>query len=705
MEPTTACAACGAPVSSEEVAQGLAVKVSGRLLCPLCLDRLPGDAQVAVNQMRALRGMAVTTYRYYSGRHPQLPLYTFTTAALLLAHRRRLVHGEPFDTPPLPPPGSRPRLPTASEAARGDRTGWMAVAGISVLVITGVVWLLLPAAPPPPPPPVEAPAVQPAPPAADPPAPTPPRIDAGPAGRLTLLEERLRRHPEQARAVADEAELLRDGLPPGATALRNRADTLAAEALAVHAARQPPAPAPTPPEPIVPAVPEPPVPAPIVVPPPPAPVDAAPPPAQAATVPDPAPTPTQSATPAPVAQPAPPQPPAAPTPPRTAKATGGDGPSRTDVVVEWPATAKPLLGPDGLPQRQDVPWPWPSGEAIHAGAMDGRGGQRRLAIEVRLAGTSPAGGATIVVHPGKAERRSLLASWTDGSAATEPVAVPLDGLRWQAVAIAAAGSEVLAADRLRLRLEDARDLGDQRPFLIAGASVRWDAPPQPDDHPLRLPLLMPPGFDAANGWVRYRDEMARISRNLVRQRSFSFARAKVLLPLSQPSGGRFGTHLRGELAALLGVDKVPNGTLDALPDAAPEFADPQAGWPADGMGDLDERPVAVLGWRAQAWGADEDLEKRLLAVLNKLLTAGTRPRRPACMPVLVIGDVDRATPAEREAIDRRWEALAGRIAARGVPVIDLRPAQAERDTDAVQRAAALMLADALRQLDWVRLRK
>ncbi|MBN8527422.1 MAG: hypothetical protein J0M02_18980, partial [Planctomycetes bacterium] len=147
MVTTNACAACGAPVSSEEVGQGLAVKVSGRLLCPLCIDHLPGDAKVAVNQMRALRGMAVTTYRFYSGRHPRLPLYTFTTSALVLAHRRRLVNGEVFDAPPLPPPGSRPRLPTASEAARGDRTGWMAVAGISILVITGVVWLLIPNAP------------------------------------------------------------------------------------------------------------------------------------------------------------------------------------------------------------------------------------------------------------------------------------------------------------------------------------------------------------------------------------------------------------------------------------------------------------------------------------------------------------------------------------------------------------------------------
>lgn len=682
-------------MGTEEVAQGLAVKVSGRLLCPLCLDRLPGDAKVMVNQMRALRGMAVTTYRFFSGRHPGLPLYTFTTATLVLAHRRRLVHGEPFEAPPLPPPGSRPRMPSATEAARGDRTGWMAVAGVAVLLITGVVWLVIPTAPAPKPSEPAVP-VQPVPRPADPPpvAAVPVRNDAS---ILTALEERLRRHPEEARSIADEAELLRDRLEPRAVGLRNRAETLAHDAMAVAEARSQPAPKPEQkPEPVPAPVEQPPnaVPQPPVVQPAPAPVVEAKPVPQAATPPKPEPL----AQPVPTAQPVPP---AQPEPKPAKPSSAGEGPTQAELTVVWPRNTPPLVLPDGLPARGEIPWPWPTGEAIHAGAIDPRLKPRRLAIEVHVPGISPVGGVTLVLHPGKGERQAIAASWTDGTSSTTPITIALDGLRWQTVAIPAAGSEALDPEQVRLRLEDLKDLSEQRPFLVGGASSRWDAAPGPDDHPLRLPLLMPPGATTANSWTNFYREMQKAFGKTMNERSFSFARCKVLLPFPGGASGGFASAARDGLAALQQVDKTANGTIDNLPSDAPDFLNPQAGWPADGMGDLDRFAAVALGWRATAWGDDADLKRRAQTALVKLGTAGGKPRRPACLPLLVIGEIDFASKAEQEEIDRRWSAVAGQIAALGIPVIDLRPAQAEHGTKEIQRMAARMLTDALRQLGWL----
>lgn len=687
MEPMI-CAACGTTVATEEVAQGLAVKVSGRLLCPLCLDRLPGDAQVKINQMRALRGMAVTTYRFRHERHPELPLFTFTTAALVLAHCRRRAHSEPFEAPPLPPPGSRPRLPTASEAARSSHVGWFAVAGIGILLATGIVWLVLPGGTPAPPPataPVTAPPT--------PELPLQQRSDEptrAAAARLSELEAQLREHPDQARAVAEAAELLRDGLEPRFIALRNRADALQREARA----RIPTlAPAPTPaPAPEPPPAPEPaPVPAPAPAPEPTPTPEPVPEPTPKPTLPDVPAAPTPEPPPAPVPAPAP-EPPAAATRPAAVRA---------EVTVVWPKGAKPLLGADALPQRKDLPWPWPTGEALYSAVMDGRNGRlRRVAIELRLPGVAATGGATIVVHPGKADRTALLASWSDGTASSAPLEVPLTGLRWQAIAIPAAGAATLDPAKLVLRLADAKEINDQRPFLVAGASTRADAPPTADDHPVRVPLLLPPAYEAVDGWSRLRKDMAKTIGPLIGARGFAFAQAKVLLPLARGQANIFRPTLRDELRQLLG-STVANGNPDDLPFAAAGFVDPLAAWPKDGMEDLGSYRTLAFGWRAKAWGGEEDLQRRLENLLGKMITVHPKTRRPAVVPVLVIGEIDRASADERREIDQRWLPPALSLIPRGIPVIDLRAAQAERSTEEVQRAAAALLVDGLRQLDWL----
>lgn len=687
MESTTPCAACGALVGAEELAQGLAVRVSGRLLCPLCLEHLPGDAKVLVNQMRALRGMAVTTFRYYSGRHPRLPLFTFTTAALVLAHRRRLAHGESFETPPLPPPGSRPRMPSAAEAARGERTGWFTVAGVLILVATGIVWLVLPSGSPPP-------AATPTPtvPIAPVAVPNAPVLPEAPvhhqANELTALGRRLRSHPLEAQAIAEAAELLRDGLAPQDITLRNRADSLVREAQALVEAQRPPPPAPQP---------ELPIPAP-----------------QPAPQPEPQPEPVTALPPQPILPPATPTPPlVVPDPVTTPPVTTPVKPDKTakpakpidavacTVVVAWPKSGKPLVEPAGLPRSKDLPWPWPTGVAIHVPAMDGKSKPKHLAIELRLAGVSTGGGATVVVHPGKAERTQLHATWTDGTNTVGPLAIELGGLRWQSLAIPATGCEAIDQAQLRLRLEDVRDLGDQRPFLIAGASTRSVGTPMPSDHPPGLPLLLPQDLlEKANGWSTFRVALRQLTQKRVDDRLFAFAKAKVLVPF-RSRGGLFRTALRDDLAALQGLAHLANGNPDDLLSGQADFPNPQAGWPVDGMGDLADYQTLAFGWRALAWGAEQDRRSRLEALLGKMLTADKRLRRPAVVPVLLLGDIDRASPDERAAIDQHWLEHALYFAGRGVPVIDLRSAQAEASTEQVQRTAAALLVDGLRQLDWL----
>lgn len=687
MEPSNSCAACGTTVLPEELAQGLAVKVSGRLLCPLCLDRLPGDAKVLVNQMRALRGMSVTTYRYFSGRHPGLPLFTFTTAALLLGHRRKLVHGESFDAPPLPPPGSRPRLPSAAEAGRGDRTGWISVAGISILLITGIVWLAVPAS---------RPRVEQPPPVLIAPPPTAPVMVDPPtrnrASELTELSRRLASTPSEARSIADAAELLRDSLAPREIALRNRADTLRLEALAVADAQQP--------KPQPPPVPEPQTPVSDAKP-----LAVAPTPPQQPTQPTPQPQPKELL---PVTPPAPlPEPIAAPTAPvaepvKTVKPPKPPKPPKPaeampcDVTVVWPKGVKPLLEPGGLPLTKELPWPWPSGEAIHAPGIDLKKG-KRLAIELSLPGVSADGGATLVVHPGKAERTQLSVCWTNGTATAGQQTIELSGLRWHAIAIPATGTTDLGQEQLRLRLEDVRDLGDSRPFLIAGASTRSAGAPLASDHPPALPLLLPPAFDNAKGWTTFRTSLRGLAGKMISDRQFAFAMAKVLLPQTKDCR----SVLRKELAALRRIDSLPNGNPDDLPAEHADFASPLTGWPADGMGDLAEHPALAFGWRAGAWGGESDLGRRLDNLIGKMLTADKRLRRPAVVPVLVLGEIGFASADERKEIDRFWLDQALRLAGLGVPVIDLRQAQSANGAEQIQARAAMLLADGLRQLDWL----
>ena len=138
------CARCNTGISAEELGEGLAVRVDGDLVCSMCVDTLPGEAQVQINQMRAVRGLTVTTYQVVHQRLPQLRLYSFTNSANITGHRRRLVTDGFFDAPLLPPPLEReapappteqPKTPRHKQAA--PRRQQKIIAAVAAVVVLG----------------------------------------------------------------------------------------------------------------------------------------------------------------------------------------------------------------------------------------------------------------------------------------------------------------------------------------------------------------------------------------------------------------------------------------------------------------------------------------------------------------------------------------------------------------------------------------
>nr|MBA3939248.1 hypothetical protein [Planctomycetota bacterium] len=117
--PSLSCGSCGALILPEELAEGLAVRVDGALVCPLCVDSLPGKAQVRINQMRAVRGLDATTYRVELARRPQLQLFSFTTAMNINGHRRKQAINGFFEAPVLHL--GKPAPPAAALATAGAK--------------------------------------------------------------------------------------------------------------------------------------------------------------------------------------------------------------------------------------------------------------------------------------------------------------------------------------------------------------------------------------------------------------------------------------------------------------------------------------------------------------------------------------------------------------------------------------------------------
>lgn len=147
-QPLT-CSRCEASISPEELNGGLAVRVDGQLVCQMCVDTLPGEAVLRINQVRALRGMEATTYAVKIDRLPRAQLFSFTTSSNIAQHRRKLASDGFFDAPPLPPPAQRDRIPTQAEVqriatdrvARGvfpNKLPMLLAGGATVLLLGGI---------------------------------------------------------------------------------------------------------------------------------------------------------------------------------------------------------------------------------------------------------------------------------------------------------------------------------------------------------------------------------------------------------------------------------------------------------------------------------------------------------------------------------------------------------------------------------------
>ena len=139
------CSNCQAPVTPDELLDGLAVRVDGLHLCPQCVDLLPQHQQVAINRLRALQGLTTTTYLVPVPGFPGHLRFSFTTATNINQHRRSLSGGAAFTVMPLPPQGA-PRHIKPDDLAVDDvaavvptakrRPPWLLPAGIVVGIMT-----------------------------------------------------------------------------------------------------------------------------------------------------------------------------------------------------------------------------------------------------------------------------------------------------------------------------------------------------------------------------------------------------------------------------------------------------------------------------------------------------------------------------------------------------------------------------------------
>lgn len=145
-ETVLACSRCDGPVSEQDLGDGIAVRIDGQPVCQVCIETLPPGLRVQINRVRALKGLAVTTYRVQHPSHARGSLFTFTftNAGLLMLHRRALTSGTEFATPDLPaqrPPSATGPQPAAPAPRRLGPL--LVMGGVAVAVISGIAALVL----------------------------------------------------------------------------------------------------------------------------------------------------------------------------------------------------------------------------------------------------------------------------------------------------------------------------------------------------------------------------------------------------------------------------------------------------------------------------------------------------------------------------------------------------------------------------------
>ena len=125
MPVTLACSCCDGPVSGRELADGLAMRVDGNLVCALCIDTLPPEIQAGIERTRRARGLSPILRFYEHPARRGYRIYGFSDSAALGQHRRSMRAGQTLAVVPyLKAPSRQPRwLP------------WLAVGGGAALVL------------------------------------------------------------------------------------------------------------------------------------------------------------------------------------------------------------------------------------------------------------------------------------------------------------------------------------------------------------------------------------------------------------------------------------------------------------------------------------------------------------------------------------------------------------------------------------------
>jgi hypothetical protein len=698
--PTLTCGSCGALILPEELAEGLAVRVDGALVCPLCVDSLPGKAQVRINQMRAVRGLDATTYRVELARRPRLQLFSFTTAMNINGHRRKLALNGFFEAPVLHLGKPAPPATAATRPRTSRRPAYLAIAAGLVLVAgaTAAVALSGPRA---------RPATQepPGPPTArsEPPRPAKSRIDYAvdplqgwlqaqhDAECPDFVRQDLTRDVQRQRQARlddadealgaghlDDADHVLAALPALPedvvfAALRARETEVRAR---LGKARQP-----------------------VAVrhdPPPPGPAQAPTPPAAPLPTAVPAPAPVRPpiavVVPPPATVPAPLPPPAPPThaPAPLVSVPDNDAVAwKASFLTVLPTDAKPrLLALDG---SETVPGHWP-GDAEPFYKSPRVSSRKRQGMYLDLGGvTGKDGGVVVLLHPNRFDRKQLVATLSDRSghvAKLPPFAFPAND--WTAFPIpipTLAGFDATRLNILAIEDDDAHlDLPEDAGFVVGKVVTVSGRQPAVRDLGLR-PAALVADDNRIRNLQRLTDSLMRAAKRPAK----GLDPARIRLLAAGDLGTEWRTAANSRLAALFPGKPThiadqelifTHAWLDSLFTGAAPVLDPA------------RDHVVVL----VTTGAELTLQKTVPLTIERFW----KHRLAACiargvLPVVVLGPT-RVTEEQRPDAEKLWSGVTDLVTDTlngGVPIIDLRPAGADGDGD---KLAEQMLADGYREL-------
>ena len=720
------CTRCGATIATDDLNAGLAVRVDGSLVCEMCVDTLPGEAVVRINRMRALKGLEVTTYQVTNPKTPTLQLYSFTTAANVTTHRRKLVSDGFYEAPKLPPPGQRAPLPVepkrtvtdrVAPGVRPGRTAMLIAAGATVAILLGIAItvaslsskkttpandsaLTTPAQLPPP----------------EPPKPLKTRfdyavdpiaawvqvtqdIDCPNLVRQGIAQELIRKRNQQldtaeealAERRLDDAAALANGiaLPDDITfrAVRDRENDLRNRLLASRtmASIKPPIPTkiePTPTQIPVPAPnPEPVAPPPLPVPTP-IPVPVAPTPVPVA------PTPTLPT-------------PVAPTPPSKPMLADGQAQVWNAPFIVTNRDKKPYALPfDG---NEFIPENWPGGiDAIYRSSRALT--LKRHAMFFDLKKTSlDQGGLALLLHPLRIDRKSVVLSLTDakGKTITLPPVQFTDKI-WTSVVIPLpvdAGFD--AMNVITLGIEDhpsAEGIPEDGGFIIGKLVLVHGRAPTESDLGLR-PTALLPDLNRLGNIPRLVKIIAKNRKRSSDKRFLELDRVRMVI------AGPWSAHIqvRSDLSAILkntyGNQNPDGSIINAI------FTDAWLDTMTKGRGaPLDPTQTNFAIWWTSAaematWpNADSAIANLWKKRIDQLIDAGI-------IPIVVIGP-NGQSGATRAAAEAMWQQFITipQIRLYSIPVIDLRAMttaeDGSMDPETANRAIRL-IGDALLEFNYI----